>query len=227
MNTWILTGVNKGLGRAVHDLLISEKYSRDRKIFLSRSFPKNRSASKLSSYKKFEILNESATIKNIEIDQRSNAVIFINNAATINPISKANQIDSVDLELAMNANFNYPFALAQYLDNECNIRKIKLLILNVTSGAALKPIVGWFTYCVSKSAMRMALSVLDLEGDNTRVVHFDPGVMDTDMQKVIRDQPETVVPLVSLFKSYETNGILRDPNSVALELLELVESSSR
>ena len=57
-------------------------------------------------------------------------------------------------------------------------------IINVSSGAALRPQEGWSAYCAGKAGLAMLTRSIDLEhrAAGIRVFGFQPGTTDTDMQ---------------------------------------------
>lgn len=57
----------------------------------------------------------------------------------------------------------------------------------VSSGAAIKPYQGWLPYCVSKSACNMLVAGLGLEEQKVISIALRPGVVDTEMQTLIRE----------------------------------------
>jgi len=61
-------------------------------------------------------------------------------------------------------------------------------IVNVSSGAAIRPLEGWSAYCTGKAGMHMMTRAIALElGEKgIRVFGFQPGTTDTDMQVQIR-----------------------------------------
>ena len=69
----------------------------------------------------------------------------------------------------------------------------------------------------------MGLDVLAAENANVQVTHFDPGVMDTSMQQLIRDQAVTKMPDVATFRKYREDGLLKQPELVAVELIQLMK----
>ena len=60
--------------------------------------------------------------------------------------------------------------------------------VNVSSGAASRPLEGWSAYCAGKAGLAMLTRSLHLElGERgVRAYGLRPGVVDTDMQGVIR-----------------------------------------
>jgi NAD(P)-dependent dehydrogenase (short-subunit alcohol dehydrogenase family) len=61
-------------------------------------------------------------------------------------------------------------------------------IVNVSSGAAIRPLQGWSAYCSAKAGLHMLTRAVALEtaGKGIRVFGFQPGTTDTDMQVLIR-----------------------------------------
>ncbi|WP_428540123.1 SDR family NAD(P)-dependent oxidoreductase [Rhodopila sp.] len=61
-------------------------------------------------------------------------------------------------------------------------------IVNLSSGAAIKPQQGWSAYCSAKAGLHMLTRAVALETEATgvRVFGFQPGTTDTDMQVQIR-----------------------------------------
>jgi NAD(P)-dependent dehydrogenase (short-subunit alcohol dehydrogenase family) len=61
-------------------------------------------------------------------------------------------------------------------------------IVNVSSGAAYRPLEGWSAYCSGKAGLAMLTRAVALEtaGKGIRIFGFSPGTIDTDMQVKIR-----------------------------------------
>jgi 3-oxoacyl-[acyl-carrier protein] reductase len=61
-------------------------------------------------------------------------------------------------------------------------------IVNVSSGAAYRPLEGWSAYCAGKAGLAMLTRsiALETEGKGVRIFGFSPGTIDTDMQVKIR-----------------------------------------
>lgn len=224
MKTIILTGANRGLGRAIHDLLLTNKYDDCRKIFISRNKDFNKSSiNNTSKYISVDLSENILNLEELTIKPNVKEIIFINNAGVIEPIDQAINISNELLQPAININFLSPVKIIQHLTLKSNELAAKLLILNVSSGAANHPIQGWLSYCSSKAAIKMAIDVFAEENPNIDVLHFDPGVMDTSMQKLIRSKTASQMQQVDKFKEFKENNSLRSPTIVAKELLSLID----
>jgi len=62
------------------------------------------------------------------------------------------------------------------------------VIVNLSSGAAHRPVEGWSAYCAAKAGARALTAVLALEtaGSGIRVYGFQPGAVDTGMLETVR-----------------------------------------
>ena len=61
-------------------------------------------------------------------------------------------------------------------------------IIDISSGAAYRPLEGWSAYCSGKAGLAMFTNAVALEtaGKGIRVFGFSPGTIDTEMQVKIR-----------------------------------------
>ncbi|MDB5560676.1 MAG: short-chain dehydrogenase [Hyphomicrobiales bacterium] len=111
--------------------------------------------------------------------------IVVNNAAIIEPMARIADLDAEAFDLAMRTNVSGPAALvaAAWPHFAGGGR-----IINLLSGAALRPLTGWAAYCSSKAALLMLTRAADLEGAEHGIRSFGlaPGLVDTPMQASIR-----------------------------------------
>jgi NAD(P)-dependent dehydrogenase (short-subunit alcohol dehydrogenase family) len=68
-------------------------------------------------------------------------------------------------------------------------------IVNISSGAAYRPLEGWSAYCSGKAGLAMFTKaiLLETEGKGIRVFGFSPGTIDTEMQVKIRASGMNVI----------------------------------
>jgi 3-oxoacyl-[acyl-carrier protein] reductase len=68
-------------------------------------------------------------------------------------------------------------------------------IINVSSGAAMRPLEGWSAYCSGKAGLAMLTRAVALEhgAAGIRIFGFQPGTTDTDMQVAIRASGMNVI----------------------------------
>jgi NAD(P)-dependent dehydrogenase (short-subunit alcohol dehydrogenase family) len=111
--------------------------------------------------------------------------IVVNNAGTIGPIGRLGETDPAAWREAVTVNLEGPYrlvraALPALLDSPAPS------IVNLSSGAAHAAREGWSAYCGSKAALAMLTRSLHLEYPQVATYGLQPGVVDTDMQAVIR-----------------------------------------
>ncbi len=224
MKAIIITGVSRGLGKAFFDIL------KDINCFLvciSRSFldyQNEVAESDNIELIKFDLVNVNDLTQKLKKSSilnkcNYNELIYINNAAVISPIGKVGNINERHIKESININFVSPVLITNYLSDLCDKYKIKFKILNITTGAADKPFEGWSIYCSTKSAAKMFFNVIDAEKDDVVIMNIDPGVLNTQMQKEIRNADKSLFPFVDYFKKLEKNGKLKDPEKAALSIL--------
>ena len=220
----IITGVNKGLGNAFFNLFLKEEAITI--IAISRNF--NDEQKTTINTRVIFIEKDLSKLNNVEDELKLNSyyssqfeeIIFINNAASINPIESVGSFDDESIVKAVQLNTIAPLLLTNNIIK--NNRSKRIRIFNISSGAAKRPIIGWSIYCTTKSANEMFFNTLKLQevnNKNIEVHNLDPGVMDTDMQKNIRSKSEEEMPNVELFKEYHKTEQLKSAQEVALNIV--------
>lgn len=113
--------------------------------------------------------------------------VLVNNAGVIEPIS----------EIATSDPFRWAQNITINLVGAYNAVRAVLpgmlaagrgTIVNVSSGAAFRPLEGWSAYCSGKAGLAMFTRAIALEtaSKGIRVYGFSPGTIDTEMQVKIR-----------------------------------------
>ncbi len=111
----------------------------------------------------------------------------VNNAGVIDPISYLVDADPEAWARNVQVNLVGPFNVVRAAVDPLR-EGGPGVIVNVSSGAAHRPLEGWSAYCAAKAGLAMLTRCLALElgGTGIRVVGFRPGVVDTEMQVRIR-----------------------------------------
>jgi benzil reductase ((S)-benzoin forming) len=109
-------------------------------------------------------------------------------------------------------------------------------IVNVSTGAAVGAYPGLGAYSMSKAALRMAGMSLASEWDDlaTRkhkrsdaaILSYEPGLVDTDMQRESREQPTGEFPW-DMFRGFARDKLLVPPERPAAEIVEFLESGKQ
>jgi NAD(P)-dependent dehydrogenase (short-subunit alcohol dehydrogenase family) len=120
--------------------------------------------------------------------------ILINNAGVIEPIATIAQAAPAawakNVEINLVGAFNAVRAVLPGM-----LAAGGGTIVNVSSGAALRPLEGWSAYCAGKAGVAMLTQAIRLEegANGIRVFGFQPGTTDTDMQVLIRASGMNVI----------------------------------
>ena len=97
------------------------------------------------------------------------------------------------------------------------------VLVNISSGAATKPYVGWAAYCASKAAVDQLTRVVALEEARHGLAAYavSPGLVDTDMQVAIRAADEARSPKRERFRRAAEEKRFNSPAWVAEHILAL------
>jgi 3-oxoacyl-[acyl-carrier protein] reductase len=112
---------------------------------------------------------------------------LINNAGVIEPIATVAESDPADWARNMQVNLTGAYhAIRAVLPGM--IAQGGGTIVNLSSGAAMRPLDGWGAYCSAKAGLAMLTRAVLLENtaNRIRIFGFQPGTTDTDMQVTIR-----------------------------------------
>ncbi|MEX2630860.1 MAG: SDR family oxidoreductase [Tistlia sp.] len=130
--------------------------------------------------------------------------ILVNNAGVIQPIGPLADCDAEDWLDNLRINLGGPFLMARAVLPSMVERGAGVLV-NISSGAAHRPLEGWSAYCAGKAGLAMLTGSLHLEygAKGVRVFGFGPGTVDTEMQVQIRASginPVSRIPRAELAK---------------------------
>jgi NAD(P)-dependent dehydrogenase (short-subunit alcohol dehydrogenase family) len=113
--------------------------------------------------------------------------ILVNNAGVIEPIGALVQSDPAAWGRSIEVNL-----IGAYHTAHATLPRMleagKGTVINISSGAAHRPLEGWSAYCSAKAGLAMLTNAIALEyaDAGVRVFGLAPGVIDTDMQAAIR-----------------------------------------
>ena len=171
----LITGGSSGLGKSLTLKLASNKND----IFcISRTLVRGKNITSVNC--NFENLSD-IDKKLQSLNLKKLDYVFLN-AGILGNLKKINKIKSHEIFQILKVNL---LANKQILDFFIN-KKIKTkMIIGISSGAALKPKLGWYLYCSSKSAFKFLLESYALEDKQRKYLNISPGLIKTKMQKKI------------------------------------------
>ena len=217
--TALITGSSKGIGKEL-SLLLLEKgytvfgYSRTNSI-RHKNFHFNQID--LSSIQNLESIN----FPQVEENEH---VCLINNAGEIGEIDKFGNKKTNDIINEFNLNTVAPSILSNSFIRNYQDQLNQPIIINISSGAALRPIESWGTYCQSKAALDMLTKIINQEHNSIKAYSIYPGVVDTEMQKKIRDTDIEKFALKDVFVEYFRNNELVDPKIISKKIYHILSN---
>lgn len=219
--TAVITGASRGLGAG----LASELLARGMNVAVcARREPPIDGGDR--------VLSMAADVTDAEaVDRLARAAVerfgridlWINNAGVLEPIAPLRACDSADVRQHLEINVLGVFHGSKAFVRHVRERDGDGVLVNVSSGAARSAYAGWSAYCASKAAVDRMSECIALEEADTglRVHSVAPGVIDTDMQALIRSTSADDFPMVDKFHELKAHNAFSTIEHVAARLLEL------
>ena len=220
MRCLAVVGVTGEIASSILDLCASDG-TFDKYVLYGRDKDKlNAAADGLNSCAVFFDMAKQCSVDQLipvgEIDGAEELVLLML-AFTIQPLERIGNFEEEQIKENIYTNVISQVCLINAFCDYSKQRSIPLRIIFIDSGAAYQPICGWSLYCSAKAYMSMYLKCLEKE-QTASVVLFEPGVIDTPMQKAIRETSEDIFDDVHVFRGYKEKGTLRSPKEVAEQL---------
>lgn len=152
---------------------------------------------------------------------------LVNDAGMLEPVARIAGADPDAWAANLGINVVAPVALTALALPA--LRAASGRVVNVSSGVAKRPVVGWGAYCTAKAALLMATRVLAEEEDDVVAVSVRPGVVDTTMQATIREGGRDAMTEEShdRFVRLHESGELLDPAVPAASIAALALHAPR
>lgn len=169
-------------------------------------------------------------------DKKWSRIALVNNAASPDLLGVGEKTDVEALQRVLAVNTVVPVWLMGFVARN-RTGDIPLRIVNVSSAAARQATPGLLAYGGSKAALRMAAMVLAAEWEssvphaprrkNIAVRSYEPGVVETDMQKLARSLPPETFPWGGLFQDFVRQGVVVPAGEPAAEIVAFLESDGQ
>lgn len=220
----LVTGTSSGIGAAVARQLLEQGWH---VIGIARRTPQLASGDyRHLALDLADVEKATATIER-EVGARLagrawQRVGLVNNAA-LAPAGRVQKMDAAELARAYAVNAVMPLWLMGFVLRR-RPEGAQVRIVNISSGAAQRPFPGLATYCSSKAALRMAGMVVGAEVEDVGVLSYEPGVVDTEMQRATREKPLEEFPWGTTFRQFHAEGRLVAPELPAADVVKFLES---
>ena len=153
-------------------------------------------------------------------------IVLMNNAGTVHPIGPIAGHDAASWIDNININLNSAIIATGIFTRHFQNLSAKKTIANISSGAAIRAKHGWALYCAAKAGLEHFCRAVAMEQSKQirpiNVVLIDPGVMDTEMQAVIRSTDASLFPELERFLKMKEEGQLLDPTMVADKIFDIL-----
>jgi NAD(P)-dependent dehydrogenase (short-subunit alcohol dehydrogenase family) len=163
------------------------------------------------------------------VDRFGRIDLWVNNAGVLEPIGPL--ADANPRAVARNIEVNVVGVLhgSSLFARHVRGRSGGGILINISSGAGVRPMVGWATYCATKAAVDQLTRVVALEGApyGLEAYSVSPGVVDTDMQAMIRHTDVETFPEGERFRRMAADGTFNSPAWVAEHLLAIAFGTKR
>jgi NAD(P)-dependent dehydrogenase (short-subunit alcohol dehydrogenase family) len=158
------------------------------------------------------------------VEARFGAIdLWINNAGVLDPIGPRRDVEPAAARTHLEVNVLGVLFGTQAFVRHLHQRGGKAVLVNISSGAARKPYAGWSLYCAAKAAVDHLTECVALEeaAHGLRAYSVAPGVIDTEMQAMLRGTPVARFPDAPRFVERKREGRFNTPGFVAERLLAI------
>lgn len=219
---YIITGTSSGIGKALAQFYLEKG---DKVIGISRtnSITDNNFTHVMCDLSDKHQLHDIALFD--LVSKEDYPVSLINNAGIIGDIKRSHELTLTHyVDMAM-VNLVAPQYLCSYVLSTFGFENVDTIV-NISSGAAQRPVPSWGSYCATKAGMDIFAETLNEEikelGKSTKVFNVAPGVVDTRMQEAIRGSGANNFSSHQNFVDLKENDELRTPEEVAVLLDEFI-----
>ncbi len=155
--------------------------------------------------------------------QHGSIDLWINNAGVLDPVVFARDLESSALMEHLAINVGGVLSGSRAFIRHRAAAGGGGVLINISSGAALKGYAGWGAYCASKAGVDRLTECIQLEEAEAGLHAYAvaPGIIDTDMQTAIRSMTPTQFPMVEKFIELKRQEAFNTPAFIADRLLAI------
>lgn len=166
-------------------------------------------------------------IRRLVDEHHPSRTLLIHNAGVLEPIGFAGEVDTDAYVSNVVVNSGAGQAVGHLYLRAVAGRTGRHELIMISSGAARGVYPGWSSYGAGKAALDQWVRNVGAEQEirgGVTVAAIAPGVVDTDMQELIRDTDEADFPSVGRFHDLKRDGDLVDPEIAASRVWTAIES---
>ena len=166
-------------------------------------------------------------IGRLVVEHDPGRIVMIHNAGMLTPIGFAGEVDTASYTSNVVLNSAAGQVLGHHFLRAVAGRSGRRELIMISSGAATSVYPGWSSYGAAKAAIDQWVRNVGAEQKlrgGVMVAAIAPGVVDTDMQELIREMDERDFPSVERFHELNRDGDLADPETAASKVWNAIES---
>ncbi len=225
--TAVITGASRGIGAGLAEMFAHRGM---RLGLCARREPTLASSAEVVA-RRLDVRDEAALEAFVrETELRFGAIdLWINNAGVLNPIAPLRDVAVAEFREHIEINLTGVFLGSRAYVRHVRAREGEGVLINISSAAAWVGFEGWSAYCAGKGGVSQLTQCIALEEaeSGVRAHAVAPGVVDTDMQALIRSTPEDRFPEVDYFIELEREGGFNSVEFVARHILGLAFDPDR
>ncbi len=235
---FIVTGASRGLGRGMVDALHARSHTCV--LGLSRHAPVGTRALAPHEHWTVDLADPLAVSIRLQgwLDAKASSpwqrVTLVNNAATLATPGPLEDEALATLSAAMRVGLEAPTLLTAAFLKATETWPTKRRVLHISSGLGRRAMAGSAAYCAVKAGLDHLARAQTLDQAQRRarglnaaaIVSLAPGVIDTDMQQMLRGANADVFPERVRFEAFAAQGMLDTPDAAARKVLAFLDQST-
>ena len=231
---FILTGASRGLGLSLARQLLQDGH---RLLCISRHNAPDLAAHALATEGmslaqwQYDLTDAHAAAERLvtwlqdAAGQVANATL-INNAGAIPPVVPLAAAEADDTVRALRVGLEAPMLLTSAFLSATREWDVPRRVLNISSGLGRRAMASQAAYCTAKAGLDMMTRCAALEEasrpNGARLCSLAPGVIDTDMQRQLREADPAAFPDHGHFTALHSNTQLASPDDTAERILRFL-----
>lgn len=218
MKKIFITGVSRGLGKALAEKYLSEKWAVSG---ISRSELPELLQGKIN-HARLDLQDNLSIRENIrkKFSDLKSLDLLILNAAVLPVMSEMRTTSLSDMKKVFDINLWANKELLDFFLAETAVKQV----IAISSGASVSGSCGWNSYALSKASLNMLVKLYAGESLNTHFVALAPGLVETLMQKQIRQVSAADFEVAGRIQEQYKLGLVKKPAEVAEDIFSKTDS---
>ncbi|WP_235857678.1 SDR family NAD(P)-dependent oxidoreductase [Paenibacillus albiflavus] len=154
-------------------------------------------------------------------------ICLINNAAILEPLKSIEECNAEEINKNFQINLVAPIVLTSCFINQTDNIQLRRKIINISSGSGTYPAPDMSVYCSTKAEIDMFTQCVGAEQSKQKypieVIAVDPGMVDTELQRVARGKNNQDFEMAKFFKQAHQTGQLQTREALGKHLLKIIE----